>query len=73
MLHCTICGERFRPPWASLMTEDDAVCQPCFTANLSGNPLEEERPPPLPLPLTPRQVEAMRRVAEAWQREREGS
>jgi hypothetical protein len=53
-------------------TPDNAVCDPCSSANLAGNPLAEARPEPLLLTLTPRQVETMRRVAEVWHREREG-
>jgi hypothetical protein len=72
MLQCTICGERFQVPWRSHMTENDAVCDPCFQANLAGDTLRQE-PRPALLTLTPQQVEAMRRVAARWRREEEES
>lgn len=63
---CTICGERFFPPWQSPMTDEDAVCAGCLP-NVSGNTLEHPRVPGTPL--TPRQRRALAARTMRWEEE----
>jgi hypothetical protein len=69
LLTCTVCGD----PYAPRGNDCSGMCLPCFQGNFAGAmpPLSwwEEAPPPETVTVTPRQVKAMRRMAERWAQE----
>ena len=80
-LCCTVCGT-----WSPHLGPDRLdICADCLTLNFPA--VQDQHGPPAPAPggraaleafvdtahqMTPRQVAAMRRMAEAWRRQEEG-
>jgi len=66
-LICTVCGDAYLP--TSRWRED--ICDPCFAENFRASDELRVRGEvePTSLTLSPRQVQAMRRIAERHQHE----
>lgn len=72
MLVCSICSSPF-PFHRPCDQVHASLCHDCHLLNMAGNPLDSRahlapRETPI-LAFTPRQVQAMRRLAERWAQE----